>query len=276
MFADHADKGLGSAREAAVAAVDEAELAPEVDAFDGEELHVTGFDVVLGETLADDGDAGVGSDEALDHADAGELHGDMDARAIGAEEFVEHLAGEARARKNERLLGDFVESDLGAMGQRVFCADHEAQAVFVDVVHLQVGRLDGQSDDADVNGAVFHALQNLVTEVAVDADVYERVAALKFGKNIGEQIEAGGFIGAEDDRALDDIAAVGDDLDGFVAKAEEFFGIFEKNFTGGSELDGLGGAVEEFGFVGLFELANLGADSGLRAENFLARARKAL
>ncbi len=92
VFADHADEGLGGAREAAVAAVDEAEFAPEVDTFDGEELHFTGFDVVLGKTFADDGEAGVGGDETLDHADAGEFHGDVDASAIGAEELVEHLA----------------------------------------------------------------------------------------------------------------------------------------------------------------------------------------
>jgi hypothetical protein len=143
-------------------------------------------------------------------------------------------------------------------------------------MHLKIGRLDGESDDADVGGAVFDALQNFVAEIAVDADVDERVASLKFGKNIGEQIEASGFIGAEYDGALDDVAAVGNDLDGFVAEAEEFFSELVKNFTSGSKLDGFGGAIEEAGFVSLLKLANLGAYGGLRAENFLARARKAL
>src|SRR5712692_612231 len=270
LLTDHADEGLGGAREAAVTAVDEAEFAPEVHTFDGEQLHFAGFYVVLRKTLADDGDAGIGGDEALDHADAGQFHGDMDARAIGAEELVKHLAGEARAWEDEGLLGDFGEGDLGAMSQRVFCADHEAQAVFVDVVHLQIGRLDGQSDDADVGGAVFDALQDLVAEIAVNADVHQRVAALKFRKDIGEQVEASGFVGAEDDRALNHVAAVGNDLNGFVAQAEQLFGILEKNFAGGSQIDGLGGAVEEAGFVGLFELANLGTDGGLRTEDFLA------
>ncbi len=111
-----------------------------------------------------------------------------------------------------------------------------------------------------------------MAEIAVNADVHQRIAALKLRKNIREQIEAGGFIGAENDRALNHVAAVGDDLDGFVAQAKQFFGVFEKNLTAGSQLDGLGGAVEKPGFIGLFELANLGANSGLRAENLLARA----
>src|SRR5258708_18581900 len=143
-------------------------------------------------------------------------------------------------------------------------------------MHLQIRRLDGQRDDAHVNRAVFDALQDLVTEVAVYADVHQRIAPLKFGKNIREQIEARGFIGAEDDRSLNHVAAVGNDLNGFVAHAQQFFRVLEKNFAGRSELDGFGGAVKEPGLVCLFELANLRTDSGLRAEDFLARTRKAL
>ncbi len=276
VLADHADEGLGGAGEAAVAAVDEAEFAPEVDAFDGEELDFAGLHVVFCKILTDDGEAGIGGDETLDHADAGQFHGDVDARAIGAEELVQHLAGEAGAGKDERLLGDLGESDLGAMRQGVFRADHEAQAVFVDVVHFQIGRLDGEGDDADIHGAVLDALEDFVAEVAVNADVDERVAALKFSENIREKVQAGGFIGTENDGALNNVAAVGDDLNGFVAHTEQLFRVLEKDFAGGSEFDGLGGAVKEPGFVRLFELANLGTDGGLRAENFLARARKAL
>src|SRR5712692_10752782 len=97
VIADDADERLGRTGEAAVAAVDEAELAPEVHAFDGEELHFAGLHIVLGKTLADDGDAGIGGYETLDHADTGQFHGDVNARAIGTEEFVKHLAGEAGA-----------------------------------------------------------------------------------------------------------------------------------------------------------------------------------
>ena len=276
VIADDADEGLGGAGEAAVAAVDEAELTPKVDTFNGEQLHFAGFHVVLGKALADERDAGISGDEAFDHADAGQLHGDVHARAIRPEKFVEHLTGEAGAREDKRLLGNFGEGDLGAMSERVLGADHEAQTIFVNVVHLQIRRLDGQGDDANIDGAILHALKDLVAEVAVDADVHQRIAALKLRENIGEQIEAGGFIGAEDDRALDYVAAVGNDLDGFVAQAEQLLGVLEKDFTGGGQLDGLSRAVQEPGFVGLFKLANLRTDSGLRAEDFLACARKTL
>src|SRR5882724_785828 len=276
VFADEGDEGLGGAGQAAVAAVDETEFAPEVDTLDGQQLHFTGLHIVFCKTLADDGEACIGGDEALDHADTGQFHGYVEARAVGAEKFVEHLTREAGTRKNERLAGDLRQGNFRTIRERILRADHEAQAVLVNVVHFEVRRLDGKRDDADVDGAIFDALKNLVAEIAVDADVHERIAALKFGKYIGEQVEAGGFVGAENDGALHHVAAVRDHLNGFVAHAKKFFGVFEENFAGGSQLHGLGGAVEKAGFVRLFELANLGADSGLGAKYFLARTGKTL
>ncbi len=276
VFADDGDQGLGGTREAAVAAVDEAEFAPEVDAFYVEELYFSGFHLVAGEALADEGDSGVGSDEALDHADAGKLHGDANAGTIGTEKLVQNLAGEASARENQGLRGYFLESDLGTMSERIAAADHESQAVARDMVDFERRGLDRKCDDADVYGAVLDALENLVAEIAVDADVDLRITALKLGENIREKIEAGGFVGAEDERALHDIAAVGDDLNGFIAEAEKALGVLEKDFASGSELDGFGGAVEKSGAISLFELADLGADGGLRTEHFLPSAREAL
>lgn len=276
VFADDGDEGLGGAREAAVAAIDEAELAPKVDAFDVQKLYFAGLDLIACETFADERDAGVCADKTLDHADAGQLHHDAEASAIGAEELVQDLAGEAGTGKDERLSGDFLEGDLGAVRERIAAADHEAEAVARNVMDLESGRFDGKRDDADIDGAVLDALQNLVAEIAVDADLHLGIAALKLGENIRKQIEAGGFVSAENERALDDITAVGHELNGFVAKAEETLGVLEEDFAGGSELDGLGGAVQQAGAIGLFELANLRADSGLRAKNFLPGSRETL
>src|ERR1051326_97157 len=108
-----------------------------------------------------------------------------------------------------------------------------------------------------------------MAEIAIDTDVNLRILALKLGKNVGQQVEASGFVGAEDDGSLYNVAAIGNNLDGFVAEAEQAFGIVEKNFTRGGEFDRFSRAIEEFGAIGLFKLANLGADGGLGAKNFL-------
>ena len=62
-------------------------------------------------------------------------------------------------------------------------------------------------------GAVFDALQNFVAEIAINADVHQRKAPLKFRKNIGKKIQAGGFVGAKNHRALHHVAAVRHALD---------------------------------------------------------------
>src|SRR6267142_2227262 len=226
MFADEGAESLGGTGQAAVAAVDEAEFAPEVHTLDSQQLHFAGFHLIAGKTFTNEGDTGVGGNEAFDHADARQFHGHVEARAVGAKKLVEHLASEAGTRKNERLSRDLRQSNFRTIRERIFRADHEAQAVLVNVVHFEVGRLDGKRDDADIDGAIFDALKNLVAEIAVDADVHERIAALKFGKYIREQVEAGGFVGAENDGALHNVAAVRDDLNGLVAHAKKLFCVF--------------------------------------------------
>src|SRR5271168_416669 len=134
MFADDADEGLRGARQAAVAAIDQAEFAPKIDAFHIEKFYFAGFHLILGKTFANEGNSGVGADEALDHANAGKLHGDVKARTIGAEELIENLARKAGARQDHRLGRDFFERDLRTIRQRIARADHETQAIAVDVV----------------------------------------------------------------------------------------------------------------------------------------------
>src|ERR1700676_95421 len=96
-LADHVDQGLNGARQAAVAAIDKREFAPEVDTFDVQELHFAGLHLIAGEAFADDGNADISGDEGLDHADAGEFHGDLQAGTVRTEKLVKDLAGVAGA-----------------------------------------------------------------------------------------------------------------------------------------------------------------------------------
>src|SRR5256885_10819328 len=52
-----------------------------------------------------------------------------------------------------------------------------------------VRRLQRQADDANVHGTIFHALQNFVAEIAIDADVHERIFALELRENFRQQIQ---------------------------------------------------------------------------------------
>src|SRR6266702_4737997 len=71
----------------------------------------------------------------------------------------------------------------------------------------------------------------------LNADVHERIAALKFRKNVRKQIEAGRFVGPKYNRALHDVATVRDDLNGFVPQTKQFLRVFKKDFAGRGQLD---------------------------------------
>src|SRR6266851_8144870 len=96
----------------------------------------------------------------------------MHASAERPKYFIEHLPRESGSRHDQRLAGHLFKTDFTAAGQRIFYADHQAQAVAINMMNLQVGRFQRKTDDDDIHGAVFHALHYLMAEIAVDADMH--------------------------------------------------------------------------------------------------------
>src|SRR5205085_8638531 len=88
---------------------DQSEFAPEIHAFHVQQLHFPGLHIIPRKALANERDPGVGHDKSLDHADARQLHGYVNPRAVGTEQFVEHLARITRARKDQRLARYFLQ-----------------------------------------------------------------------------------------------------------------------------------------------------------------------
>src|SRR3989442_8489753 len=274
VLTNQGDERLRGARQAAVAAIDETQLAPQINTVQGKQFHLSRLHVVTRKTLADERHSGVGSNEAFDHADARQLHRDVNARAVGAEQLVEHLPRIARLGKDERLLGNLRQGDARPPRKRIFGVNHHHQAVAKNGMDSEIRRLDGKRHDADIDRAVLQALQDLVAKVPVDTDLDKRIAALKFGKDVRQKVEARSLVGAEDDRALHPVTAVRDGLHGLVTQREQALRVFEETFSGRRKMNRLGRAVEEPWAVGLLELANLRADRRLRAENLLAGTRE--
>ena len=173
------------------------------------------------------------------------------------------------------MLGDFGQRDGVQFGQGVLRIHHPHELVAVDRVRLHAGGFDRQRDDADVDGAVLELLENLVAEVAVDAHLHAGIQAAVLREDVGKNVEAGGLVGADDDRAARVGAVVGDSEQRFVAQLQQALGVGEQDAAGGSQRDVFAGAVEKAVAVVLLELPDLRADGGLRAKNFLAGARKA-
>jgi len=130
-------------------------------------------------------------------------------------------------------------------------------------MNLEDGGFYRQRDDADVESAVFDAFEDLTAKIAVNADLHGRVQSAVLGEDVGQHVDAGGFIGAESEDATRSMSVIGNGASRFFAKRDEVAGVFEQNFSGGSEADRFADAIEKFLAVLLLKLADLSTDRRL-------------
>src|SRR5215471_818381 len=88
-------------------------------------------------------------------------------------------------------------------------------------------------------------------------------------------MQAGGFVGADDDLAAWNALHLGQVDDHLLAGVDSALGIVLKGLAGGSEADFASGAVEELGPDLILQGANLGRDGRLRAKALFRCAREA-
>src|SRR3984957_12126813 len=160
-------------------------------------------------------------------------------------------------------------------GQRILRADHQHQLVAKNRLNFQARRLNRQRENSHIDRTVLKLLDDLVTEISINADLYRRILAAVFAKDFGQNIKASGFVRPNTQRTSGSSAVVRDRHQRLIAQVAKTFGIFEKNLAGGSQFHALAGAIKKAVAVFLFELANLRAYRGLRAKDFFTRARKA-
>ena len=89
------------------------------------------------------------------------------------------------------------------------------------------------------------------------------------GEDIGQHVQAGGFIGADDQRAARTGALIGHGQQRLVPHLQQALGVGKQHPPGGREGDVFAGTIEQAVSVLLLQLTDLGADRGLGAENLL-------
>jgi len=272
--ADGADKSSGRTGVSAIATVGEAQFPPEINPFDRNEDDFSSRNLIMGKARADQRDTDTGDDKTFDHAYAGEFHADLELRAIGAKQFVHELARISGFGDQERLFGDVIDRDMLLPCQRIPGSNHQHELVTKDGVGFQAGRFYRQGDDTDVNRTVLQLLDDFVTEVAIDTDVDFGIKAAVFSEHFGENVEAGGFVGADGESATRGDALISDGEQRLLAQLLHALGISEQYSAGGREADDFAGAVEELVAVFLLKLADLCANGRLRTKNFLPGTRK--
>ena len=111
-FTNHRDQRLDRARQAAIPAIHKRKFTVKIHAFHSKKLYFPSLHLIARETLANDGNADVGCDEGLDHADAGQFHANAKAGAVRPEQLVQHLARIPGLRKDKRRGGTLVTAHV--------------------------------------------------------------------------------------------------------------------------------------------------------------------
>lgn len=187
-----------------------------------------------------------------------------------------HRARVASLGEDQRLGSKFFHLDRRALCKPVRRWQHDVECVLKERNHFEVFLRNGQRNDSQVDLVLRELLQNLVTVVSIDADPDLREVLLEFGKDLREDVEAGGLVCSYDNLAAGRAVGFANSLQRFAMKRHEPFGMFKQNLAGLRQKNAPSQAVEELVPAFVLQGANLGANCRLRAIELFRRAGETL
>ncbi len=134
--------------------------------------------------------------------------------------------------------------------------------------------MTGSGDHPEIDEVVEHGFEDAGAFGAADVHADLRILTLELGEHLGKDVQAGGFVGADDDLAARRALEFGDLFDDALALAEGGFRIAEEDLARLRQRDLAAGAVEELRSDLVFERPDLRGDGRLGAEAALRRTRK--
>src|SRR5215467_7832368 len=106
------------------------------------------------------------------------------------------MAGLGNQQRESCDLGDGGRAEFG---ERVIGRRDDDELVAVDGNDGEASIRNWEGNDAEVDGVVDDGFQRLCVIRALDADGDIRVLALEVSEDFGKDVQAGAFIGADDD-----------------------------------------------------------------------------
>src|SRR5712692_192437 len=263
------DECQGGAAEGFVLAKDEGEVTADVRVGDGNRSEHLGLDILLHMGAGDEAHADVRGHEALEQFAGIEFHGVLRLEPAFVEEIFERVASVYSLGHHQGKFGDFGDGGRFHFGQRMLRWGNNDQFIPMNEDYGEPVVADGKRNDAEVDGIVDYRFQNLAIVGALDVDGDIGVLLLEFGKDFGKDVQAGAFVGADDDLAAGHALGLGDGGQDDLAGFKCFFSILLEDLARSGDRNLAAGAVEELGPDLLLQGANLGGDRWLGAEALL-------
>src|SRR5208337_886733 len=216
--------------------------------------------------------ADIGRHETLQQFAGIEFHSQVRLQVMVIEQGVEGVAGVAEFGQNQWIGRDLGHGDALLRRERMTRSrDHHE---FVAVNHLRLESVvgHGQRDHAKVHHVLDNRLENPGVVGTPDAHGDVGIVALELREYLGQDVQAGAFIGAHHNFAAGNALGLGDLGEDRLAPLQRLFGILEKQFAGCGERDASARAVEQAGAYFFLQRTDLGGNGGLGAKTLLRRA----
>ena len=91
--------------------------------------------------------------------------------------------------------------------------------------HFHIADVQRQGDDAEFDGALLNFLNDLMAEIAVNADLDQGIELFETGEGFRKHIKASCFVGADLKLAARCLVKLSDGLQGFLMQLDDFLGV---------------------------------------------------
>jgi hypothetical protein len=178
--------------------------------------------------------------------------------------------------QEQRVTCHVFNAKFSSAGECVAGGGDEHELVLVDPFGVEPGVFHGESDDAEIDFAVKHGFEGARAVGADDIEAYTGIHLLELAEDLGQDVEAGGFVGADRDLAARGALHLADGHEDVLVALEAVFGEGLEEAAGGGEGHLASGAVEELRSDPGLERADLRRDSGLGEGQLFSGAGEAL
>ena len=148
------------------------------------------------------------------------------------------------------------------------------QLISMNEYHGQTAVVDGKGNDAEIDRVIDDRFENLGVVGALDIHRHIGILLFEVCKNVGQDVQAGAFVGADDDFAAGNALHLGNGDHHGLAGVQRLFHVLQKSLAGGGERDFAAGTVEQLGADFFLDAANLRRNRRLGAETLLRRPRE--
>src|SRR5579871_6261932 len=235
----------------------QSQIAPDLGVGQGDCGKRFGANVLFDVGAGDEAYPNIGGHEALQQFARVQFHGEVGFQPPLMKELLNGVASMPRLRNDQGELAGIGDGGGLHLSQGVVRRRNQNQFIAMDENHGQAGVGYRQREDAEVHRVVDDRFQNFGVVGALDVHRDVGVLLLEVSENVGEDVQAGSFVRANNNLSARHPLHLGNRDHHGLAGIERLLNILLKRFSGGSERHFAPRAIEQLGADLFLDATNL-------------------